>query len=57
MESSHKDLLNDMAEHQSILKSTQNTYYARDSFTPLTGKNFLDKCIIFTVLRSEAQSF
>ena len=38
MESSRRDLLNDMAEHRSILKNNQNTYYPRFSFTPKTGK-------------------
>ena len=37
MESSRRDLLNDMAEHRSILKNNQNTYYPGFSFTPETG--------------------
>jgi len=37
MESSHRDFLNDVTEHRSILKNNQNTYYPRFSFTPKTG--------------------
>jgi len=33
MESSHRDLRNDMAEHRSILENKQNTPYPRFSFT------------------------
>jgi len=36
-ESSGRDLLNGVAEHMSILKNSQNTYYPRFSFTPKTG--------------------
>jgi len=41
MESSRRDLLNDMAEHRPILKNNQNTYHPRFGFTPKTGKEFL----------------
>jgi len=34
MESSRRDLFNDVAEHWSILKNKQYTNYARFSFTP-----------------------
>jgi len=34
MESSRRDLLNNVAEHRSILKNNQTTYYPRLSFTP-----------------------
>jgi len=37
MESSRRDLLNDVAEYRSVLKTDQNTYNARFSFTPKTG--------------------
>jgi len=37
MESSRRDLLNDMAEHGSILKTNQNTFHPRLGFTPKTG--------------------
>ena len=40
MESSRRGLLNDMAEHRSILKNDQNTYYSVFSFAPKTGKNY-----------------
>jgi len=40
MESSRQDLLNDVAEHRSILKNNQNTYYPRFSFTPNIGIAF-----------------
>jgi len=40
MESSRRDLLNDVAEHKSILKDNQNTYYPRFSFTPKTDIAF-----------------
>ena len=36
MESSRRDLLNDMAEHRSILKSNQNTHIPHFGFTPNT---------------------
>jgi len=37
MESSRQGLLNDMAEHRSILKNNQNTYHPRSGFTPKAG--------------------
>jgi len=37
MESSRRELLNDAAEHRSSLKTDENTYYTRFSFTPKTG--------------------
>jgi len=40
MESSRRDLLNDMAEHKSILKNNQNTYHPRFDFTPKIGIAF-----------------
>jgi len=36
MESFRRDLSNDMAEHKPILKNSQNTFYPRFSFTPIT---------------------
>ena len=40
MESSSRNLLNDMAEHRHILKNRQNTYYSRFNFSPKTGIAF-----------------
>jgi len=40
MESSRRDLLNDMAEHRPILKNNQNTYYPRFSSTLKIGTAF-----------------
>jgi len=40
MESSRRDLLNDLAEHRPIMKINQNTYHPRFSFTPKTDKAF-----------------
>jgi len=37
MESSRRELLNDVAEHRPILKNNQNTYHTRFGFTPETG--------------------
>jgi len=36
MESSRRDLVNDLAEHRSILRNNQNTY-PRFGFTPKMG--------------------
>jgi len=41
MESSRRDLLNDMAEHRSTLKNNQNTNYLRCIFTLKTGRSSL----------------
>jgi len=40
MESFRRDLWNDVAEHRSILKNNQNTYYLRLSPTPKIGIAF-----------------
>jgi len=40
MESSRRDLLNDVAEHGSILKNNQNTNHPRFGFIPKTGIAF-----------------
>jgi len=40
MESSRRDLLNDMAEHESILKNNQNTCHPRFGFTSKTSIAF-----------------
>jgi len=40
MESSRRDLSNDMAEHRSILKNNQTTYHPRFGFTPKTSIAF-----------------
>jgi len=47
MESSRRDLLNDLAEHRFILKNYQNAYYFRFSFTPKTGIAFLKMSVLF----------
>ena len=50
MESSLRDLSNDMAEHRPVLKNNQNTYYHRFSFTPKTGVAFPQTGVfLFTV--------
>jgi len=36
MESSRRDLLSDVTDHRSILKTDQNKYYPSFSFTPKT---------------------
>jgi len=40
MESSHRDLLNDMTERRPIWKNNQNTYHPCLHFTPKTGIAF-----------------
>jgi len=40
MESSRRDLLNDMTDHRLILKNDQNTYQPCFGFTPKTGVVF-----------------
>jgi len=47
MESSRRDLLNDMAEHRSILKINENTHYPRFCFTPKTGIAFPKTGVLF----------
>jgi len=51
MESSRRDLLNDVAGHRSILKNDQNTYYPRFSFTPKTGIAFPKRVFCFYGVR------
>ena len=36
-----------MAEHRSVLKNYENTYYPRFSFTPDTGIAFLETGVLF----------
>ena len=50
MESSRRDLLNDMAEHTPILKNNQNTHHPRLGFTLKTGIAF-PKTGFFFLLR------
>jgi len=50
MESSIRDLLNDMAEHRPVFKNNQNTSHPRFGFTPKTGREF-PKTFFFTVIR------
>jgi len=40
MQSSRRDLLNDMAEHRPILKNNQNMFHPRFGLTPKTGIAF-----------------
>jgi len=40
MESSRRELLNDMNEHRPTLKNNQNTYHSGLDFTPKTGIAF-----------------
>jgi len=49
METSRRDLLNDMTEHRPILKKKKNTYNPRFSFPPKTGIEFPKTCFVFTV--------
>jgi len=53
MESSRRDHLNGVAEHRSILKSNQNTYYTRFSFIPKTDRYSITKhgYFVFSVYR------
>ena len=65
IESSRRDLLNDMAEHTHILKNRRNMYYLRFSFTPKsgielpkTGVSFiLCKKLIFAVAQTATVCF
>jgi len=52
MESSRRDLLNDMAEHRPILKDNQNMYDPRFGFTPKTGtvQHSLKRRFVSTVM-------
>ena len=52
MESSRRDLLNNVAEHKSILKINQNTYYPRFSFTPKTRIKFPKTGVLFLLIVS-----
>ena len=48
MESSRRDLLNDMAEHRPILKNNQYTFYTRFGFIPKTGMAFSKIGVLFS---------
>jgi len=50
MESSRRDLFDDMAEHRSIFKNNQNTYYPLFCFTPKTSAAFPKTGISFLLL-------
>jgi len=52
MESSHQDLLNDMAEHGPILKNNQNWYKPCFSFTPKTGIELPQTGVSFFLCRA-----
>jgi len=47
MESARRDLLNNMAEHVSVLKTNQNAYYPRFCLTPKTGIAFPKPVVLF----------
>jgi len=47
MESSRRDLVNDVTEHRSISKNNQNTFYPRFSFTHKTGLEFPETGVLF----------
>jgi len=47
MESSQRDLSNDMAEHTPILKNNPNTWHPRFGFTPKTGIAFPKRGLSF----------
>jgi len=47
MESSRRDLLNDMSEYRPILKNSQNTYHPRFGFTSKTGKEIPLNRVLF----------
>jgi len=47
MESSRRDLLNDVAELRYILKNNQITYYLRFGFTPKTSTAFPTTGVLF----------
>jgi len=47
MESSRRDILNDGAEHRSILKNNQNACCPPLSFTPKTGIIFSKTGVLF----------
>ena len=53
MESSRRDLSNDMAEHRSILKNNQNTYCPCFSFTPKAGIAFPKTGVLFLLRGSK----
>jgi len=44
---SRRELIIDGAEHRSILKNNQNTFYLRFSFTPKTGLSFPKTGVLF----------
>jgi len=48
MESSRRDLLNDMTEHRLTLKNNQNKYHPRFGFTPNTGTSSPKRGFVFT---------
>jgi len=52
MESSRRDLFNDMAEHRSILKNYQTTHHPRFGFTPKTSKHVFSKTDVLFLMCS-----
>ena len=57
MESSRRDLSNDMAEHESILKNNQNTHYLRFSSTLKTGMAYPKRAVLFLLCLVTARLF
>ena len=52
MESSRRDLSNDMAEHWPTSKNNQNTHHPRFGFTPKTGIAFPKTGVLFLLYNS-----
>jgi len=57
MESSRRDLLNDIAERRPILKNYQNTYHPLFGFTPKTGITFPKTEFCFYCVKSHPEYF
>ena len=56
MESSRRDLLNDMAEHRSIYKNNQNTWYPRFIFTLVRVKSSIKEVFRWVNLTATLES-
>jgi len=50
MESSRRNLLNDVAQHRPIVENNQNTHQPRFGFTPKTGIASSKTGFVFTVM-------
>jgi len=56
MQSSRRDLFNDVAEHRAILKNNRNTYYPRFDFIPKTGIAFPEMGVLFLLWATDMVS-